>query len=126
MKRIHTIEAICNEIQSITGIKDVYPSNFPTNAANECIVVSFTGGQTLEGVLYPALQVVCRADRPQITYDIAVEVSEYLASLQDVRLSNGDLIIHCKKSNPFPLYIGQDENRRHMYSTNYTLVISLE
>ena len=126
MKRIHTIEALCKEIQGVTGIKDVYPSSFPTNAGNECIVVSFNGGQMLGTVAYPSLQVVCRADMPQRTYDIAVEVSDYLASLQDVRLVNGDLVIHCKKSNPFPLYLGQDENRRHMYSTNYTLILSDE
>lgn len=126
MRRMHTIEAVCKEIQGIAGIKDVYPSNFPTNAGDECIVVSFNGGQVVGTVSYPSMQVVCRADSPQRTYDIAVEVSDYLASLSDVRIASGDLIIHCNKSNPFPLYIGQDENRRHMYSTNYTLVLSNE
>lgn len=127
MRKLHTIEAICQEIKSITGVADVFPSTFPANAESDCIVVSFIGGTpTRDTVLYSTLQVISRSERPSKSYDFATEVQKYLTSLQDVRLSSGEVVINCRSQHPYPLYLGEDENRRHMYSYNYSLILSDE
>ena len=127
MKKLHTIEAVCHEIKSVTGVADVFPSTFPANADNECIVVSFIGGTpTRDTVMYSTIQVVCRAERPNRCYDLAVETQKYLTSLRDVRLLSGEVVIQWEAQHPFPLYLGEDENRRHLYSYNYSLILSEE
>ena len=127
MKKLHTIEAICQEIKSVTGVSDVFPSTFPANADSNCIVVCFVGGTpTRDTVLYSTLQVLCRSERPNKSYDFATGVQKYLTSLQDMRLASGEVVVSCKAQHPFPLYLGEDENRRHMYSYNYTLILSDE
>ena len=127
MKKLHTIEAICKEIQQVEGVSDVFPSAFPANSDHECIVVSFIGGTpTKDTVSYSTLQIICRAERPNRSYDLAVGIKEYFTSLRDVRLLSGEVVIQCNPQHPYPLYLGEDENRRHLYSYNYSLILSDE
>ncbi|MGV2685137.1 hypothetical protein GNF82_12130 [Clostridium perfringens] len=127
MKNIHTLQALCEEIKALTGINDVFPSAFPSNANSECIVVTFTDGKPgKDTVMYASVKVVTRADTPNRAYDLAVEIEKYFTSFVDVRLLSADIVIQCRTQHPFPLFLGEDENRRHMYSMTYNIILSTE
>lgn len=123
-RKIFTIEAIMNLLKDRTGVEDVFPSTFPTKAQDTCIIVVFAGGQRGQSTIkYPSLQVIVRSKQPDIAYALTAEVTEYLSRLHDMRLESGELLITCNEQHPYPLFIGQDENRRHMYSINFTMVV---
>ena len=127
MKRTNFIEAMCAEIRDFTGVADVFPSAFPAMAKSKCIVVSIVGGQpSKDTVQYCSLQVATRAEHPQDSYNLAVEIIETLSNMHDARLVSGEVIVSIKEQHPFPLYLGEDENKRHMYSTNFSVVMSRE
>lgn len=127
MKKKHTLEALVQEVKEVSGVKDTYIHVFPATSEDTCLVLSFTGGQpTRDTVVSTTLQVVSRANMPNESYDIITEVTDYLCSLQDARLSNGDLVIQCRTQHPYPFYLGEDENRRHIYSMTMFLLLSME
>lgn len=127
MRRLHTIEAVCNEVKAILGIEAVYPSTFPANAPSKCAVVSFMGGQpTRDTVKYATVQIATRADHPFMALTMLTEVLDTFKTYTDVRLANGDLVISFKPQTAYPIYLGEDENRRHTYSSNFFLVLSEE
>lgn len=127
MSKVHTINSMCSIIKELTGIKDVIPSTFPANANDECIAVSFTGGQpSKDTVIYTIMQIVCRHPHPEHAYTTAITVQDYFKKLRDVTLSSGEILVHAREGHPYPYYLGEDENRRHMYSLTLHLVLSTE
>lgn len=127
MKKIHTIEALCSEVKKSVVINDVFPSTFPANAEHTCAVVSFIGGTpTRDTVKYSTMQIVTRAERPSDSYALSIDVQEYFTSMRGVELLSGEIVVMCTAQSPYPFYLGEDENRRHMYSTNYSLILSTE
>lgn len=127
MKKIHTIQALCEEVKTLTGVKHVFPSAFPSNANSESIVVNFAGGTpSKDTVIYASVQIVTRADTPDKAYDLAVDIEKHFTSLLDVKLLSGDIVVQCRTQHPFPFFLGEDENRRHMYSMTYNFIMSTE
>lgn len=104
IRRPHTIEVVIELLKQLTGVQDVFPSTFPDNANDTCIVVVFAGGQeSRDTVMYPTLQVLVRSQTPDKAYDIAVSISDYLTELQDIELDSGQNLLVCRTQHPFPL-----------------------
>lgn len=124
--KMHLITALSREIEENSPYTlQVVPYTFPATAKDECVVLSFTGGSPQKStVKYSNLQVACRSNSNQLAHDYCAWVTKYFRSLRDVRLANGEILVVCRESQPYPYFLGEDENRRFMYSNNFSLVVS--
>lgn len=111
-------------LEANTGEK-FYPLTFPTNAPNDCSVVSFSGGEPpRRGLSKAHVQVITRATHPATAEANALRIKNFLHQKTDFNVGEAH-VVFCSALNPFPLFIGQDENGRYKYSLNYQMLMEV-
>lgn len=101
----------------------VYPLVFSLDSPTHASTVQFNGGQPAQaGISRVNLQVITRSDHPAAAEQRAMQIKTFLNQQTNVQMGSAH-IIYVAAENPFPLYIGTDENGRYRYSMNYQLLI---
>jgi hypothetical protein len=106
-----------------------YPNSFPvsTGAPDGCAVVKLTGGfppSQWTGKKQPSFQLLVRGkagDMAEVETR-AYALHEALMNLQNVTVGDESIVI-IRAMNSVPLYIGNDENDRPIYSMNFDCVV---
>ncbi|MEI2356058.1 minor capsid protein [Mesobacillus zeae] len=106
-----------------------YPNVFPvsTTVADECSIVKLTGGfppSQWTGKKQPSFQILVRgkANGHAECESRAYSIQESLMNLQNVTIGNESVVI-IRAMNSVPIYIGNDENSRPIYSMNFDSVV---
>jgi hypothetical protein len=113
-----------------TRVNGVYfPNSFPvsTTAPDICAVVKLTGGfppDQWTGKKQPSFQILVRGkvNEQAETESRAYAVHEALMNARNVTIGNESVVI-IRAMNSVPLYIGNDENNRPIYSMNFDCVV---
>lgn len=106
-----------------------YPNAFPisTTAPDACAVVKLTGGfppSQWTGKKQPSFQIVVRGkinDQAECETR-AYAIHEALLNLHNVTIGTDSVVI-IRAVNSVPIYVGNDENNRPIYSMNFDCVI---
>lgn len=121
-------------LELITFIKSrvpgvYYPNAFPvsTAVADDCSVVKLTGGfppSQWTGKKQPSFQILVRG---KATGQAEVEARAYaiheaLMNLREVMIGSESVVV-IRAINSVPLFIGNDENNRPIYSMNFDCVV---
>jgi hypothetical protein len=106
-----------------------YPNSFPISmkAPDVCAVVKLTGGfppSQWTGKKQPSFQILVRgkANDSAEVETRAYAIHEALMNLCDVMVGNDSVVI-IRAMNSVPLYIGNDDNNRPIYSMNFDCVV---
>jgi hypothetical protein len=110
-------------LEANTGEK-FYPLTFSVNAPNDCSVVLFNGGQPRRGLSKVHIQVINRATHPATAEAKALQIRDFLHNKTNFDVGTTH-VVFCTALNPFPLFIGQDENGRYKYSLNYEMLMEV-
>ncbi|MDF9638791.1 minor capsid protein [Bacillus cereus] len=104
---------------------EIYPLAFPVNSPDACSTVLFVSGTpTRGGVGKVYVQIMTRDVHPAKAEKTANDFRSFLEKRTDFLLSDLQVIvIECQ--NFAPLYLGQDENNRHLFSLNYTFTMGV-
>ena len=73
----------------------------------------------------PTLQILIRGTQdPRVGYEKALQIYDALHGFGGDRfIVGGHWVVKCEGIQSEPVYIGQDENGRHMYTLNFALEI---
>jgi hypothetical protein len=106
-----------------------YPNRFPVDSAyvpDEVSVVTLTGGFPINdvGTRRPSFQVRVRGG---VNGDAACEAKAYeihgsLTNLEEVVIGTAE-VVAIRAMNSVPLYLGEDENQRPIYSMNFQTTV---
>lgn len=100
-----------------------YPNRFPAKGVDDCASVKFTGGAAPDkytiGVRSPSFQILVRAKHPSTAEAKANELFDLLNGKTHFFVGN-ELVASCFADQSAPVYIGDDENGRAVYSLNFT------
>ncbi|QHA36853.1 hypothetical protein D5E69_14215 [Rossellomorea marisflavi] len=102
-----------------------YPNNFPASAPDSCTRIRLTGGfPTDEWTTkkQPSFQIFVRDVHPAKAEDRAYELQEALTNLTNVKVGDSS-VVKIRASNSVPIYLGDDENNRPIYSLNFDCVV---
>ncbi|SEM81715.1 minor capsid protein [Paenibacillus sp. OV219] len=120
-------------IYVVDYLRDEFPlayfvNEFPENAPDSAAYVQVTGGfppDPESSYRRTSFQVLIRGSEfeMQETEELALEIHSHLHGRTEFELQTGGMFIRqCAADQPAPLYIGRDENKRPMYSLNFTCV----
>lgn len=99
-----------------------YPNAFPVTAAPDCATVQLTGGATSDRqISRPAFQVLVRAKDPALGEAKAWEIYNFMHRKRNFDVGTTHVVL-CTAAQSSPLYIGTDENGRHLYSVNFQTI----
>ena len=106
-----------------------YPNTFPISksAPDDCATVKLTGGFPTDewtGKKQPSFQVLVRGN---VNGNADVETKAYaifdaLTNLREVTIGS-DSVVVIRAMNSAPLFIGNDDNNRPIYSLNFNCVV---
>jgi hypothetical protein len=106
-----------------------YPNAFPvsTTTPDACAVVKLTGGfppDQWTGKKQPSFQVLVRgkANDQAETESRAYAIHEALMNLRDVTIGDESIVV-IRAINSVPIFIGNDDNNRPIYSMNFDCVV---
>jgi hypothetical protein len=106
-----------------------YPNAFPvsTTAADDCSVVKLTGGfppSQWTGKKQPSFQIIVRgkANGQAEVESRAYAIHEALMNLREVMIGAESIVI-IRAVSSVPIYVGNDENNRPLYSMNFDCVV---
>jgi Bacteriophage minor capsid protein len=105
-----------------------FANKFPKETSDACGYVKLTGGFPTRqlGVKQPTFQVVLRGEDSEQGFlnveSKAMEIHKALTNLQEVTIGNSSITI-IRSMNSEPLYIGEDEQNRSIYSINFEMVV---
>lgn len=106
-----------------------YPNSFPVSTAtpDACAVVKLTGGfppSQWTGKKQPSFQLLVRgkANDPAEVETRAYAIHGALMNLRDVMVGDESVVI-IRAMNSVPLFIGNDQNNRPIYSMNFDCVV---
>jgi hypothetical protein len=111
-----------------TRVNSVYfPNAFPISAPDVCAVVKLTGGfppSQWTGKKQPSFQILVRgeANNPADVEARAYALHESLMNLRNVTVGDESVVI-IRAMSSAPLFIGNDENNRPIYSMNFDCVV---
>ncbi|WP_214796576.1 MULTISPECIES: minor capsid protein [unclassified Exiguobacterium] len=108
--------------QGVSGI--FYPNNFPASAVDDCSHIAYTGGTpTVGGVGKMNIQVQTRSVEVGKAEQQAMKIRAFL---EDTGFYLGSTqVIIVKTNDILPLYLGEDENGRHIFSVNYQFTVGV-
>lgn len=106
-----------------------YPNAFPISksAVDECSAVKLTGGfppNQWTGKKQPSFQILVRgtaAGQAEVEAR-AYAIHEALMNLREVTIGNESIVV-IRAINSVPIFIGNDENNRPIYSMNFDCVV---
>lgn len=106
-----------------------YPNAFPisTKAADDCATVKLTGGFPTDewtGKKQPSFQILVRG---KVNGQADAETKAYaifgaLTNLRDIMIGD-DSVVVIRAMNSVPIFIGNDDNERPIYSLNFNCVV---
>jgi hypothetical protein len=106
-----------------------YPNSFPisTKAVDDCATVKLTGGFPTDewtGKKQPSFQILVRG---KVNGQADAETKAYaifdaLTNLRDVMIGD-DSVVVIRAMNSVPIFIGNDDNERPIYSLNFNCVV---
>lgn len=106
-----------------------YPNAFPvsTSTADECFVVKLTGGLPTDewtGKKQPSFQIMVRgkAEGQTNVEAQAYAIYDALTNLREVTIGS-DSVVVIRSVTSVPIFIGNDENKRPIYSMNFDCVV---
>ncbi|MCS0827385.1 minor capsid protein [Cytobacillus firmus] len=101
-----------------------YPHSFPMDAGDEVGVVKLMPmyGQAKGGVGTAQLQVIIRSTHPEKAELIATTMMKSVDNLTSFNIGD-NRIIQLSVTNPFPLFVGKDENNRFKYSFDVKVLL---
>jgi hypothetical protein len=122
VKILELISFIRNRVPGV-----YYANSFPISSADVCTVVKLTGGfppDQWTGKKQPSFQILVRgAAKGEVEVeDRAHAIHESLMNLREVTIGN-DSVVVIRAVNSVPLYIGDDDNNRPIYSMNFDCVV---
>jgi Bacteriophage minor capsid protein len=107
-------------------VPDVYyPNKLPALAPDIACAIRLTGGfPTSEwtGKKQPSFQVLVRDVHPAGAEERANAIHKSLTNLANVTVGESSVVI-IRANNSVPIYIGDDENDRPIYSMNFDCVV---
>jgi hypothetical protein len=106
-----------------------YPNTFPisTSAPDDCATVKLTGGFPTDewtGKKQPSFQILVRG---KVSGQADAETKAYaifdaLTNLREVTIGS-DSVVVIRAMNSAPIFIGNDDNNRPIYSLNFSCVV---
>lgn len=106
-----------------------YPNAFPisTTTADECSVVKLTGGfppSQWTGKKQPSFQILVRG-KAAGTAEVETRAYAIHAALMNVEnvTIGAESVVIIRAMNSVPIFIGNDENNRPIYSMNFDCVV---
>ncbi len=107
-----------------------YPNMFPVDSEyvpDNCSVVKLTGGfptNQWTGKKQPSFQIRVRGETREQTEveNRAYEIHNSLTNLREIKIGDSSIVV-IRAMNSFPLHIGDDENKRPIYSMNFDCVV---
>lgn len=105
-----------------------YPLRFPTNSpdASSQVEITPTGGATVGGVGRMNVQVITRDAHPSYAESKALTIRSYLNDKADFLLAENVQVVLVKAQEFSPMYLGTDENGRHLFSHNYNFIMGVQ
>lgn len=103
-----------------------YVNKFPVDSKGAAISVKLTGGfptSKYTGLKRPSFQILVRGEARDGagTEDKAFELYDALTNVTEVQVG-GSSIVQMRCNNSAPLYLGDDESDRPIYSLNFDCV----
>ena len=124
MKALELISFIKTRVPGV-----YYPNSFPisTKAPDVCAIVKLTGGfppSQWTGKKQPSFQILVRGSASDVAEveTRAYALHEALMNLREVTVGDESIVI-IRAMNSVPIYIGNDENNRPIYSMNFDCVV---
>lgn len=104
-----------------------YPNSFPTTSQDNCVMVRLTSGfptSQWTGKAQPSFQIQVResAQKQGDCEAKAYEIHEALTNLHNVTIGDSSVVI-IRSMNSVPIYIGNDDRERPIYSMNFDCVV---
>jgi hypothetical protein len=121
---------ICTLIEALTGFAigaKLQAGHWAQDKPERCVLISETGGMTnfyCPDMIDVQIQALCRAPTYYQARDDAYAVFDALHGTNNWNLpridgSGPDYLAMTVEAIAAPGYLGEDENRRHLFSTNY-------
>lgn len=111
-------------LETNTG-ETFYPLTFPINAPDNCSTVLFNGGEPPKrGLSKAQIQVITRATHPATAEANALKIKDFMHMKTNFDVGTAH-VVFCSALNPFPLFIGQDDNGRYKYSLNFQMAMEV-
>lgn len=117
MRILDLINVIKSGVPGVT----IYPNVFPVGGADDCVVVRLTGGAAPDDMLpisRPSIQVIVRAKNPS-TAEININAIYAFLNRKEQFDIGTVRAVYCLALNSSPIYLGEDENERTLYSANF-------
>lgn len=105
--------------------QNFYPLTFSLNSPDAASQVQFSGGNPVRGDLYQvSVQIITRDTHPATAEQKALEIKQFLNRKSDFLVGDAH-VVFVSAQNPFPLYLGTDDNGRYKYSMNYQFLMEV-
>jgi hypothetical protein len=99
-----------------------YANQFPASQKGDIAYVRLTGGGVAnKNVQRPSFVVVVRTESPAKAEQIAYDILNTFNSRSNF-LVGDKRVIYCSASTSTPLFLGEDENGRTLYSINFITI----
>ncbi len=99
-----------------------YPNKFPAKGADDSASVKLTGGgspEYIEQIKNPTFQILVRAEHPSNAEAKANELFAFLNGKTHFQVGSVK-VAYCRANQSTPIFIGEDDNERSIYSLNFT------
>jgi Bacteriophage minor capsid protein len=119
-----SVNDIATLLKDELGI-EVYPLTFPKTSGDACSTVEVTYGYPSNaGVSRCFVQIITRDVHPALAEETANRIRSFLDKRTDFYLGETQ-VIYVSCQTPIPLYIGVDDNQRHLFSVNYLFILGV-
>lgn len=105
---------------------EFFPLRFPSDSPDASSQVELSPlGATTGGVGYMNAQIITRDVHPSLAEQKALSIRSYLNDRTDFLITENVQVVHVQAQSIVPLYIGTDENKRHLFSINYKFILGV-
>lgn len=109
---------------NITG--EFYPLRFPVNSKDACTIINITSGAEILGdVTRIEVQYITRDIHPSNAELFSNNIIKFLTNKTDFKIANDVRVIQVLPKQFIPIYLGTDENNRHLFSINFTYILEV-
>lgn len=109
----------------ISNVESIYPLQFPKKSKDASSIVNVTSSSPINGgVGQASVQVITRDKHPANAEKTANEIRSFLEKRTDFFIGEVQIVL-VQSENTFPLYIGTDDNERHLFSLNYKFILGV-
>jgi len=102
----------------------VIPFKYNELSNDECIRFEIGQGGSDRGDVYEVIITIdVRSKNPNNAEEIALMLNKNLHHITNEKIGEHELIV-VNRRRVYPLYIGVDENERHYYTSDYSLLLT--